>query len=653
MQNSKLKTFRSQAGQLLVEIILAIALSAIVLPALLVGLVSSREGKAQQSQRTEAVYLLNETVDAVRSIREKSWISVSTNGIFHPIINGSSWELASGTTIVNSFTQSVAISDVYRDSNGAIVASPGTLDPSSKKVDVSISWGQPYISTVSANLYITRYLDNSAFIQTSESDFNAGLTSGTDVTNTLGGEVTLGAGQGDWCAPNLSIPALDLPGSGVANAIAAIEGKVFVGTGENASGLAFADVDISNTKPPVVSLGGIFNGHKTNGVFGEQNYGYIATDTNAKEIVIIDLNKIVDGQYQEAGYFDAPSSDDGNSVFVSGNIGYMTSDDMLYSFDLSSKVGSRPILDSNGVDVGDEAYKVFVVGTYAYVAVDAPAYELQIVDVSDPSNLTVVGGLDIDPGALVSGENGLDVFVNPSGTRAYLVTSTFPALQEFFIINITSKSNPVIVGRYDTNGMDPKGLTVVSGNKAIVAGYGEEEYQVIDITNEAIPIKCGGLHVNTGINGIYSVIEEDGDAYSYLVTEDESSEFKVIEGGTGGVYASSGEFTSSIFDSLFSTSFNRFDASINRPNSSDIQFQVAVSEALNGSCDKASFTFVGPNATSSTFFTTSETSGIQVFNFSVPLSLNPGRCFKYKAYFSTSDPLSTSIFYDMTVNYSP
>lgn len=645
--NFSFLTFNFEAGQSLVEIIIVMAMSIVILPALLTGLVSSRQGKAQQAQRTQAVYLLNETVDAIRSVREKGWAFFSTNGIFYPAISGIGWVLTPGSSVSAGFTRQVAIGDVSRDANGAIVSSGGAIDPSSKKVDVSIFWGQPYLSTVSASLLMTRYLENNSFTQTTAADFDVGTKSGTIVTNTAGGEVTLGAGgYGDWCSPNLSIAALDLPKSGAANALTAIEGKAFVGTGSDSSGVSFANIAISNTNPPTANITGTFDGYKTNAVFGETDYAYIATDNNSKEVEIINLTT---SPYAEAGYFNAPLNADGNGIFVVGNTGFMTTDHFLYSFDLSSKSGSRPQLDSLFVTLFGNLQKVYIVGNYAYIAVDGlAAKELSIVNISNPSNIFEVGYAD------VNSAGGKEVYVNPSGTRAYLATSADAGKREFFIIDISSKngSRPTL-GSYEAQEMSPKGVTVVTGNKAILVGINAEEYQVIDISNESIPVRCGGLNVDSGIKGISSVLEQDGDAYSYIVTGDASSEFKIIEGGPGGQYASSGTFISGPFDAGYSTAFNRLDVSVNRPNVSDIQFQVAVAPTVGDDCTGATFNFVGPDATSSTFFTTEVTSGIQSFGFTVPTVLNPGRCFKYKAFLSTIDSLSTPIFYDMTGNYSP
>ena len=645
----RISSFNLQAGQSLVEILLVIGLSALILPALLTGLVSSRQGKAQNQQRTQAIYLLNETADAVRSVREKGWSTFAVNGTYYPIISGSSWTLATGSATVNGLTRSITIGDVNRDSGGAIVITGGSLDPSSKKVDISISWGQPYMSTVSASLYITRYLDNNSFTQTTVADFDVGTKSGTVVTNTLGGEVTLGAGgNADWCTPSTSIVGqLDLPKTGKATSVTAVVGEAFAGTGENSSGESFADILISNTDPPIPTLYGTIDGYKTNDIFGEEDYGYIATDSHSKEVVIIRLSSL---PFIESGHFNAPGNDFGESIFVLNNIGYVVIKDKLYNFDLSSKNGARPILDTNGVTLSKDGTSVYVVGNYAYVSIKGDNnVQLDIIDISNSSNMIKVGS------AKVNNQSAQDVFVNGGGTRAYIVTNaTSRDEREFHIVNTQNKSNPIKVGSgYYTNGMSPEGIEVVTTNKAIVVGQGGEEYQVVDISNELNLLRCGGLQSDSGIFDSASVLEPDGDAYTYIVTGDASSEFKIIEGGPGGNYASSGDFTSSAFDATSSAAFNRFDVSVNRPISTDIKFQVAVSQAVSGSCSGSIFNFVGPNATSSAFFTTTATLGVQSFSYPIPSIINPGRCFKYKAYLSTTDPLSTPIFYDMTGNYSP
>lgn len=882
-----------QKGQSLVELLLAIGLSAVILPALLTGFVASREGKAQHGQRTGAVALLKATVEAVRSVREKGWSNFANNGTFYPEISGSSWTLTTCSPTcptVNGFNRQIVISDVQRGTCpgpdcGKIVTTGGTTDPSTKKAVVTVSWGNPYLSSTTSTLYLTRYLGNNAFTETTQAQFNLGTKSDTTVTNTSGGEVILGPGSyGDWCGPSLSY-SLDLPKSGVANALTAIPsgGQAFAGTGDNAAGAAFANIAISNPPtptPPDASIVATFDPTppiKTNDVFGETDYAYLATDTNSKEVVIIDLNNIVSGKYQEIGYFDAPGSGSGNSVYVVGNTGYMTVGSTLYSFGLSSGLaghsGSRPALDSDGVALAGTGKKVVVNGNYAYVAVDSTTTQLQIIDVTNPSSMSVVGqasvgnvaaldfdgtndkatipdspslrppsaltvaawikpdvvsgvhtavdkrvsgfsdsyvlgtygtsarfcaaetgtncanggtlstgvwqyltgtydgatirtyingvqvatlawtnpltystfpvliGVEDQSGSLASYFNGMidevriynrvltqaeiathynqgfgaklgasaslglvgywnfdenagqiindsagsnngtlgassaaasddpawtvnagnqgatDVFVNQTGDRAYLVTKASTVNREFFIIDTSTKTgNRPVLGTYEASGMDPKGVTTVDNNKkAIIVGTGGEEYQVISTLTETNPVRCGGLEVNLGIRDIASVVEPDGDAYSYIVTGDVSSEFKIIKGGAGGVYITSGVFESATFPAISQTAFNRFDVSVNNLLNTNTEFQVAVKPLVGPDCTAVTFAgsdFVGPSGTPSDKFQTTTTSGTQVFNFTIPPIINPGQCFRYKTYMSTTDFFATPVFYDITVNYS-
>lgn len=628
-----------QKGQSLIELLLTIALVSILFPALLTGFISTRSNRAVRDQRQLATAYLSEAQEAIRVIRANGWSNLSS-GTYHPIVSGNTWILMSGPeTIDNNFTRSIAIEDVKRGINGNI-AQDGALDPSTKLFTISVSWNSPFPNSVSAKSYLTRH-DSNIHANTTISDFS-GTAQGATVSATTetsipdDGQVQLGAGgggKGDWCAPNLSIAALDLPKNGVANAVTAIEGRAFAGTGDNASGESFANINITNADPPTASILGTFSNYKTNDVFGETSYGYIATDTNSKEIVIVNFSS---NPYTEAGYFNASGITDANGVFVVGNTGYMTQGNRLRNFDLSGKSGSRPAIDSDGVGLSATGTSVYVSGNYAFISIAGHTKELEIVDVSNPSNLQVIGYAD------VNGQAAYDVFVNSTGTRAYLATGSSSSQKEFFIVDVSTKtgSRPA-VGSYEANGMNPNAVTVVTNNKAILVGTGAEEYQVIDITNETQPARCGGLNVDSGINGLASVLEADGDAYTYIITGDSSSELKIIEGG-GGKFVANGTYTSTIFDAGSEVYFNSFAVNHIVPPLTSIQYEVAVATAVNNSCSGATFSYAGPYATSSALPSTT----------SNPAYKNPGRCLKYKATLSTTDPTQSPILYDISFNYS-
>ncbi len=659
-----------QKGQLLVELLVAIGIAALIFPGLVAGIMATRDGRAQQRQRLEALTYMKEAYEAVRSVREKGWSNLYATGTYYPhLLPNGSWELATGSATINGFTTSITMGQVYR-LNGAIVLPPtvGTLDNSTRQAVIIVSWNQPFASSVQSTLYLTRYLENDSYVETTQTQFNAGVLTGTTVRATNppavsnDGEVILGSGgNSDWCQPNLlssGSATLDLPGSGYASSITAIEGKAFGGTGENASGLSFMGMNISNTHPPVPNLGSTFDGYKTNDVFGETNYGYISTDTNSKEVVIINISG---STYNESGYFNAPGNGSGTGIFVLNNIGYVISGSTLYNFDLSSKTGSRPGLDLNGVTLTGTGARMYGVGNYIYVTSNSSTRELQIIDVSNSSNLTVVGWADLP------GSAGKDVFVDSSGNRAYVATATNSSQREMFIVNVSTKtgSRPM-VGSYDTSGMDPKGITVVPGNRAIIVGSGGIEYQVIDISNESNPTSCGQEDVvdsngnAIAIHDVASVLETDGDAYSYIVTADANKEFKIIEGGPGGSYASNGEFESQTFNPGYETANNRFSATFSYPANTTIKFQVSIAKTVNGSCPSTGgYTYVGPDPTnpsvgSSAYYFTPASGESVAFPLTGPSGYaNPGQCFRYKVFMTSSNQNSTPVLNDFTINYSP
>ena len=649
------------------------AFSMIFFPALFTMFFVSREGKAQQIQRSRAVALTAEGEEAVRSIRDLGWSQLNTyenETAYHPVISGDNWNLQSGGESMDALTRSVVFSEVLRDSSGAIVASGGDPDPSTRKATITVSWTTPLPAAVTTVMYLTRH-QNIIKTDTTDTDFSLGDTTGrVKVVKLSDGEVVLGStgGYGDWCTPSLTITALDLPKSGVANAISAIAGNIAAGTGENASGVSYANVlvtDPSYPTNPTASISGTFDGYKTNDVFTESTYAYLGTDTNSKEVEIISLSGTdANGKYSEAGYFNAPGNGNAEGIVTSGTVGYMVGGTKLYSFDLSSKNGSRPIRDPDGVTLPGTGKKLTVVGDRAFIVTNATNSQLVIADISNPDDLTILDQVGLQ--AL----GGKAVYVNNSGTRAYVVTEQSASLREFFIINIESGSPGYkqVLGSYDTNGMDPKGVVVVSGPRAIVVGQSAEEYQVIDITNEqANPLpRCGGLEVNTGINGIDTVLAASGRAYSYIITGDATTELKIIEGGPGASghdYYLTGTFTSAIFDAVTvatgssSVAFNRISASVTQPSAGTaVNLQFAAADPAGGSCSNATFSYVGPDGTSNTFYTSSDGATIAG---TVPFSNdgtgyeNPSQCFRYRAEFTTQDPTLTPILSDVSISFSP
>jgi len=654
---------------MLLELLLAFALAAIILPALLTGFVAAREGKVQQQERLLAVALDREAREAIRQIRDIKWENIQTNGTYHPVASGSVWLLSPGTEAINEFSRSIVIDDALRDTNGNIVLTGGVIDPSTKKVTITVSWNALFPSSVTSVLYMTR-MTNLSWIQTTQANFNSGTKLNTYVTSTNGsptdGEVTLGAGGGggDWCAPSLSISTVDLSRQGVPTAISAYPGNIVTGTGGNASGPTFVKISTTGNAPPTATIVGEYNNAKANAVFTENNYGYIATTDHTQEIKILDLNTPSGSPpgYSVVGWFDSPGNQQGNSIYVANNVGYMTDNNMFYTFDMTSHIGARAQLNtSTSLALAGTGNKIIVVGNYAYVAVNSTTTQLQIVDVTDPRNPSIVASA-----ATGNSQTGVDVSVNPTGTRAYLVTHYASASQpDFFIFDVSNKTGTLspLGSGYNTGGMSPKGVALATGNRvAIVGTGGTYQYQVVNIANESTPVVCSyngssaGLAIPGGAFAVSTVTQPDGYAYSYIVTGDTHAELKIILGGAGGQYVSTGTYESPTFSVSSSSQFNQFIATVSQPTQTTLKLQVAVAKAISGSCNGVAFQYVGPNGNTGQYFTVgSDPTTIQA---AVPVLTsgsyaNPGDCFRYKAWLTTFDSSATPILYDMTVNYSP
>ncbi len=208
----------ARQGHILVEVLLAAVIFAVIVSSILGGFVSVRGGKVSQKQTLLAKGYLDESVEAIRSIREREggWDLLATSGVYHTVLSGATWSIASGSEELDGFTRSVIISDVCRhQESGALVSScaqPGAVvDPSVKNISITVSWGPLDNQKVETSYLLTRYGGNDVLIHTSKSDFQAGSTSGTNADHDVGEVVLANNPHARWCDPTLMEATIDLP----------------------------------------------------------------------------------------------------------------------------------------------------------------------------------------------------------------------------------------------------------------------------------------------------------------------------------------------------------------------------------------------------------------------------------------------------------
>lgn len=635
------KSKKGLKGFSLAELILAIGIFSAMSSFLVLLIIDSTRTIENVRVRERATRLTEEVFNTLTMLKEETWYSIARHtdqGEKHIEEVAGVFEIVDGQGSRDDMTYSFTIEPVSRDASRNITLVGGTNDPHTRSISITVTWIDRLKNTQSINpiIYVNDWNTNSITYTTKE-EFDTGMFTNTMSQITEDGEVRLQSMKyADWCNPTLSMSAFDLPQQGIAKTISPSGEKIYMGTGGNASGISFMDATVVG-EPPVVTNGlGIFDGYKTNDVFGINGNALLATDTNDQEVVIIDVTTVVSGFYPKVGFVDTPGPQNATSVFAVGNIGFVTHANNLTLFDLSSMSGQRTILRTISVGTSNSLVTdMFVDENYVYLTVTNNQYELLIYQYSPTLQLIGQGDIGSAPPSAM--------FVSEDKNRAYVGTASNPG-KEFFVLDISTKNTTYpTVASFELGLLSVTSVVAVE-NRAIIGGTGGQEYAVLDIENEGIPIQCGGLEIDTGINAM-ALARQGINVYTYILTGDATQELKIIRGGPGGGgadgdgYLEYGEYISEIFDSNSSTSeyyILALNTEIPVGSGLEIQVRTGSDPTMAGS------NWIGPDGTSSTFYSQSG-----VFDFP-PFLI--GRYIQYRAIFK-SDTDSTPLLKELIINY--
>ena len=625
-------------GFSLAEIILAIGIFSAMTSMLVFLVVDSTRTLENIYRRNKATQLTSEVYNALLILKQESWYNIAQHtgeGSKHIEFNSNSYQILDGEDTKDGMTYFFTIETVMRNSSREIVTEGGTIDPHSRIISITVNWTDRLnqIQSINPKIYVNDWNTHS-IIYTSKEDFDTGSYTDTMSEIIEDGEVRLlSMKYADWCNPTLSMSSFDLPGQGIAKTISTNGEIIYMGTGDNASGISFMDATVAG-EPPIVTNGlDTFDGYKTNDVFGINGTVLLATDTNNEEIVIVDISSV---PYTKIGYFDSSGPQDATSVYAVNDIGFVAHANNLTLFDLTSKTGLRPQLRTTTVGTSNSLVTdMFVDDNYVYLTVTNNTYEFLIYSYSP--TLQLVGQGDIGSMAPMA------LFISQDTNRAYIGTATNTG-KEFFVLDTTTKDTTyTTIASFELGLLSVTSVVAVE-NRAIVGGSGGQEYVVLDIENETVPIQCGGIEIETGINAM-ALATQGINVYTYILTGDSSQELKIIRGGPGGGgpdgngYLESGEYLSEIYDSTSSTSeYYMLSLSTEIPSGTSLQVQVRVSD----SSSMSGATWIGPDGTSSTYFSTTGT-----YNFPAFLI---GRYFQYRVILR-SDTVLTPLLKEIVINY--
>lgn len=130
-------------GSLLLEAIIATAVSATFGIAILQLALLSTESSTRIEQRGEANFAAFQGIEALQSFDFADLTNV-TNGKVTFSNSGTGngrWNISSGSeTLWNGMTRAITVEDVYRDASCDVVTTGGTIDPDSKQLVSTVSW---------------------------------------------------------------------------------------------------------------------------------------------------------------------------------------------------------------------------------------------------------------------------------------------------------------------------------------------------------------------------------------------------------------------------------------------------------------------------------------------------------------------------------
>jgi len=164
-----LSDISDKRGQSLMEVIIAMAIFALIGAALATMILGGSGALLRGGEHTQAQAISQEGIEAVRSIRDRAWNeliytqSAVTTSLGAWIFSGE------GTNEkIGKFTRDISFSDVCRNISNEIVVCPaGNIDINSKKVSTTINWSINSNTTTTINrvFYLTNW-DSKDWMQT-------------------------------------------------------------------------------------------------------------------------------------------------------------------------------------------------------------------------------------------------------------------------------------------------------------------------------------------------------------------------------------------------------------------------------------------------------------------------------------------------------
>lgn len=283
-------------------------------------------------------------------------------------------------------------------------------------------------------------------------------------------------------------------------------------------------------------LGAFDVGANVNDIIVSENYAYLATANNFRELDVIDVTTKTSptriGSYNATGSADAYTlALDGSTIYL-GREGSGSVDEFEIIETLNPGGWTNPTLTGSADKSGShDVQEVYVSGSYAYLVTDSSTDELFIYDISTPSSPSLSGSFNV-------GSRVRDIYV--SGNYAYLATDHDS--RELDVIDVSTKSSPSRAGSLNLSGNEDAFSITGSGSSSASTVYigrdssGNDELYVIDVSTPSSPSLSGSVNHGGDINkidisGNYVYAATDQNTYELAVFDVSTSSSPSLAGG--------------------------------------------------------------------------------------------------------------------------
>lgn len=471
MRRKLFKNNKKLKAASLIEVLLSSAILSLFTTALFSGLYIALENIRTNGNQSQAVSLVDEGLEAIRNMRDEDFANL-TNGTYGLAVSGNQWVFSGTEDVWGNFTRQITISDV---------------DAETKKAIVEVTWSKnPQLTgSVSFMTYLTNWHEYIPVYSV-----------------------------GDWSNPSIE-STIDL--SGGENGLRVQVSGDYAYIIRKKSNPNFAIVDLTDTSSPSI-VGSLEVRVDLSNLSVSGDFAYLGTENDSKEVVVIDIsNKTTPF---ETGNYNATGNKNVRGIFISGSYAFITRQkdagtDEFEIIDISNP--SSPTYTAS-MDIGEEAYDIYVNGNYAYVGARNHK-ELNIFDISNPSSPVLTGTYDITLGD----EQALAV----NGFDNYIVMGTNNG--DMFIFDVSDPYNPGLIGSYDAIGkINDLSIDPDSDLVFLATDTGGKEFQVVDISNKAVPVLLGSIDAPSHVKGMAYDFAKDR-AYAMLDKDDQ--EFTIYQPG--------------------------------------------------------------------------------------------------------------------------